>query len=185
MGWRSLLAQTVTHRNSEARAFKVSLPYWFPAINATSRKVEGSTAGHAVLIYFQHLALPHGYEYWSYLLCLRERKSGGFHRACDELKLWAAMWMYVCHGQTEVLDMFCPWDALGRLQSSHLCAGEGKVGYKLLLCLCSKTKKFILRVRFNLFFSQKQFQLSLLILLCFHSLIIFANQLWTWARYDA
>lgn len=66
---------------------------------------------------------------------------------------------------------------LGRLQSSHLCAGEGKVRYKLLLHLCSKTKKFVLRVCFNLFFSQKQFQLSLLILLCFHSLIIFANQL--------
>lgn len=25
MGWRSLLAQTVTHRHSEARAFKVQL----------------------------------------------------------------------------------------------------------------------------------------------------------------
>lgn len=49
MGWRSLLAQTVTHRNSEARAFKVSLPNWVPARNAVSRKAEGSTAGCAVL----------------------------------------------------------------------------------------------------------------------------------------
>lgn len=49
MGWRSLLAQTVTHRNSEARAFKVSLPNCFPARNAASRKAEGSTAARAVL----------------------------------------------------------------------------------------------------------------------------------------
>lgn len=50
MGWRSLLAQTVTHRNSEARAFKVSLLNCFPARNTASRKAEGSTAGHAMLV---------------------------------------------------------------------------------------------------------------------------------------
>lgn len=48
MGWRSLLAQTVTHRNSEARAFKVLVPKCFPARNAASGKAEGSTAGPAV-----------------------------------------------------------------------------------------------------------------------------------------
>lgn len=32
------------------------------------------------------------------------------------------------------------------------CGEEGSVGYKLLLRLCSKTKMFILRVYFNLFF---------------------------------
>ena len=50
MGWRSLLAQTVTHRNSEARLFKVSLPHGFPGRNAASRKAEGSTADRAVLL---------------------------------------------------------------------------------------------------------------------------------------
>lgn len=33
MGWRSLLAQTVTHRHSEARAFKVQLPHRFPELH--------------------------------------------------------------------------------------------------------------------------------------------------------
>lgn len=70
------------------------------------------------------------------------------------------------------------------LQCSHLCTWEGKDGYKSIYHLCDETKKLILRVYFNLFCSQKIFLLLHLILLCYCLLSIFANQLWTWARYD-
>jgi len=65
------------------------------------------------------------------------------------------------------------------------------VGYRLLTCVLAKKGLgincyYICAIKpkssyeecvFNLFFSQKQFQLSLLILLCFHLLIISASQL--------
>lgn len=51
--------------------------------------------------------------------------------------------------------------------------------------ICAVNPKCSVYVRFDLFFSQKQFQLSPLILLCFHLLITSANQLGTWARYGA
>lgn len=69
---------------------------------------------------------------------------------------------------------------------SPLPCGLGREGPGIICCyICAiNPERFILTCSV-LFFSQKQFQLSLRILLCFHSRIISANQLSAWARYDA
>lgn len=60
------------------------------------------------LCYFQQVALPPGYECWSHLFCLREEESGGFQKACNELRPAAAMQMYVhCRNIRQILPMIC------------------------------------------------------------------------------
>lgn len=166
MGWRSLLAQSVTHRSSEARAFKVSLPNRFPA---------GSSASPRAVIYFQHPALPHGYKSWSYVLCWRERKSGGFHRAWWVLAVgrqepWACFLPVMCFRCRLWSSRVVRKEALG-INCYYVCAVKPKCSFWECILIC--------------FFSQKPSQLSLLILRWFCSPIIFANRPWTWARYDA
>lgn len=79
MGWRSLLAQTVTHRNSEARAFKVSLPGMLP------QQGWGKHGVSCCVTYFQHLALS------AEGACVaggkEERRPGGFYRDVMSLTL--------------------------------------------------------------------------------------------------
>lgn len=165
MGWRSLLAQSVTQRSSEARAFKVSLPNCFPA---------GVLPPPGLYLFPAPSSAPR----------LRELKLRALLEGKEVGWLSQGM-MSACRGQAGALGMFlpvvcfrCRWrssrvvrkEALG-INCYYVCAVKPKCSFWECISIC--------------FFSQKQSQLSLPILRWFCSPIIFANRPWTWARYDA